>query len=90
MKTAETIVVNESGLHARPAVLFTRSAAQFTSDIRIRNMTTGSQEVNAKSTMRVLTLAMVKGTCIRLTAEGADEDEAIQTLIALIDSGLRE
>ena len=90
MYARETVVINPTGLHARPAMAFSRAASKFRSQIQIENLDTGSAQVNAKSTMRILTIAMSKGTRIRITAEGEDENEAVDALIALVDSGLGE
>lgn len=90
MYARETVVINPTGLHARPAMAFSRAASKFQSQIRIKNLDTDSAEVNAKSTMRILTIAMSKGAKIRVIAEGEDEREAVDALIALVDSGLGE
>ena len=90
MYARETVVINPTGLHARPAMAFSRTASKFQSQIRIKNLDTDSAEVNAKSTMRILTIAMSKGVKIRVIAEGEDEREAVDALIALVDSGLGE
>lgn len=88
--SGETIVVNKMGLHARPAAIFAKTAAQFQSTIRITNLDTDSVEVNAKSIVRVLTLDASLNAKVRITADGEDAQEAVDTLIALIDSGLGE
>lgn len=86
----ETIIVNKMGLHARPAATFAKTAAQFQSTIKIRNLDTNSAEVNAKSIVRVLTLDASLNAKVRITADGEDAQEAVNTLISLIDSGLDE
>ena len=48
------------------------------------------RRVNAKSLLGVLSLGIVKGTAINLIADGADEKEAVETLVALIDSNFGE
>ena len=90
MYARETVVINPTGLHARPSKAFSRASSKFQSQIRIKNLDTDSAEVNAKSTMRILTIAMSKGAKIRVIAEGEDEREAVDALIALVDSGLGE
>jgi phosphotransferase system HPr (HPr) family protein len=79
-------VINEVGLHARPASEFVKLAGQFKADIRVRNKTTGSDAVDAKSILSVLTLGVEKGHEIELTGEGEDEAGAIQALRELIES----
>ena len=86
MVTGETTVRNKTGLHARPASMFSVEAGKFSSKITVKNLNTDSQEVNAKSVMRVMTLAMGQGTQIRISAEGADEEEALKSLLNLVDS----
>ena len=61
MVSAETTVLNKTGLHARPASMFSAEAGKFSAKITVKNLTTDSQEVNAKSIMRVMTLAMGHG-----------------------------
>lgn len=88
--TVELDVRNASGLHARPAATFVRAAAAFQSDIRIRNLTTESIEVNAKSILGVLSIGVLKGHRIRLRIEGDDEPEAVRRLRTLVVDGLGE
>lgn len=89
MKEQVKTVVNASGIHARPATVFVSAAKKFQSRITLTNLANG-REGDAKSILKVLSLGMVKGTQIKLTAEGADEEAAIESLCALIDSGLGE
>jgi phosphotransferase system HPr (HPr) family protein len=82
-------ITNEHGLHARPAALFVQTAARFSSDITVTNVSRpGRRPVNAKSIMEVLTSGIDQGSWIELTAEGDDAHEAIEALRALIESGL--
>lgn len=89
MYSQKTIVCNETGIHARPANLFTNEAKKFSSHITIKNLKTG-KEANAKSILIVLTLVITKGTKVLISASGEDEKEAVNHLIALINSGLGE
>jgi phosphotransferase system HPr (HPr) family protein len=86
----EVEVRNASGLHARPAATFVRAACTFQSDIRIANVTTGSDPVTAKSIIGVLGLGVQRGHRIRLVADGADEGPAAEALRALVEAGLGE
>jgi len=79
-------VINEVGLHARPAALFIAKTASFKSDIRIQNTTKPGKWVNAKSVLGVLTLGVEKDHEIEITAEGEDEVEAVRQIIALIEN----
>jgi len=79
-------VINEVGLHARPASEFVKLSVQFNSNLRVRNVTRNSTAVDAKSIISVLTLGVEKGHEIELTAEGDDEETAVQALRDLIES----
>ena len=72
------------GLHARPAALFVGAAKSCASKIRVRNATTESKWVDAKRILGVLTLGVEQDHEIELTAEGADETEAVAKIEALI------
>ena len=90
MRSIEIVVRNPSGLHARPATLFTQGAARFASRITVENLDRGKGPVDAKSILFLLTAGVSGGHRIRLSAEGEDEDAAIDALVALIESGLGE
>ena len=90
MRSVELAVRNRSGLHARPANLLVETAAAFASGITVENLDRGSRPVDAKSILMVLTAGVQRGHHIRLSAEGDDEDRAIESLQALVESGLGE
>lgn len=91
MKTAQVTVTNSSGLHARPASDFVGTAKTFQSAVTIRVADRPADTaVNAKSIIRLLSLGIVKGTRIEISAEGADESNAVDALVSLIDSGFGE
>ncbi|NOY98127.1 MAG: HPr family phosphocarrier protein [Chloroflexi bacterium] len=79
-------VINEVGLHARPASEFVKLAGQFKANLQMRNITTNSSAVDAKSILSVLMLGVERGHEIELTGEGEDETQAIQALRELIES----
>ena len=87
MISKEVVINNQVGLHARPATFFIQKANEFKSSIWVEKE---DRRVNAKSLLGVLSLGIVKGTVVTLIADGADEDEAIATLSALIDSDFYE
>ena len=89
MYTRVTTIINETGLHARPASDFTRAAAAFASDIML-NRLGEDRVINAKSTVHLLTLGLDKGSEIEISAEGPDERVAVDELISLIESGFAE
>lgn len=90
MKSRAIEVRNPSGLHARPAALFVRTAAGYRSTIRVRNTTRTGEPVDAKSILGVLGLGVSKGHVLELIADGDDEGEAIAGLSDLIGSGIGE
>ena len=87
MFTQEVTVNNEVGLHARPATYFIQKANEFKSSIWVEKE---ERRVNAKSLLGVLSLGIVGGTSIKIIADGADEEQAVDSLIKLVDSGFAE
>jgi len=83
----EVIVVNELGLHARPAVLLVKTASQFLSDVKLCK---DDMKVNAKSIMGVLVLAAEKGSKVKVVAIGDDEEEAVKAVVKLFEEGFGE
>jgi len=85
---SETITItNETGLHARPASVFVSTAAKFKSELMLQK---GEKQVNAKSIMGVLSLGITKGTDIIISAQGPDEEEAVNALVELARSNFNE
>jgi len=87
MQQQEFEIVNKLGLHARASALFVKTASKFQSEVKLARE---SVEVNGKSIMGIMMLAASKGTRIRLSVEGPDEEEAMQTIGALIIDGFGE
>ncbi|MDR3192487.1 MAG: HPr family phosphocarrier protein [Treponema sp.] len=83
-------VINATGLHARPGSDFVHEAAKFTSKVTIRRLDEAGDPVNAKSIAFVLSLGIGKGIDVELAADGPDEKEAVDSLIAFIDGGCGE
>lgn len=90
MTSIEIRVTNPSGLHARPATTFVEAAAAFQSRITIENLDRGSRAVDAKSILFLLTIGVLRGHLVRITADGPDEDAAVATLRDLVEAGLGE
>jgi phosphocarrier protein len=85
---SETVtVVNHLGMHARAAAKFVHLAGRFQSRIRVVRE---SLEMDGKSIMGLLLLAAERGSRITISADGADEREAIAALAALVRSGFNE
>ncbi len=85
MVTRDVTIKNSVGLHARPATFFIQKANSFRSTIYVERE---DRRVNAKSLLGVLSLGVVKGMSITLVADGADEEEAINGLVSLIETEL--
>jgi phosphocarrier protein HPr len=81
MVEKETTVGPEAGLHARPAARFVKTAKGFSSEITVIK---GEKEANAKSPLKVMTLAAKKGDEITIRADGEDAEEAVDALVELI------
>ena len=86
----EIEVPNPSGLHARPAATFVKAANGFRCDVTLSNVTGRSDPANAKSIIAVLKLGVARGNTIRIEATGDDEDAAVESLRALVATGIGE
>ena len=87
MITKEVVINNQVGLHARPATFFIQKANEFKSSIWVEKE---ERRVNAKSLLGVLSLGIMGGTDIKIMAGGSDEEEAVDALVALVESGFAE
>ena len=87
MYTQEIIINNEVGLHARPATFFIQKANEFKSGSWVEKE---ERRVNAKSLLGVLSLGIVKGTTITLSADGTDEKDAGAALVDLVNDNFGE
>jgi phosphocarrier protein len=83
----DILIINKLGLHARASTKLTQTASQFKSDIWIER---NGRRVNAKSIMGVMMLAASKGSTVTLELSGADESEAMDALLALINNRFGE
>lgn len=79
---------NKNGLHARPAHLFVQTANKFASSLMVGRE--GLQMVNGKSIMGIMMLAAEHGMTLELVATGADHDEMLAALAALVDGRFGE
>lgn len=87
MLKKDVTIINNIGLHARPATFFIQKANSYKSSIWIEK---DDRKVNAKSLLGVLSMGIAKGMTVTLIADGADEDIAIDGLIELILKGFAE
>jgi phosphocarrier protein HPr len=75
-------IINKLGLHARASAKLTQIANQFESDIWLEK---NDKKVNAKSIMGIMMLAASQGSDIKISTEGVDEKEALDSISALIN-----
>jgi phosphocarrier protein HPr len=80
-------IVNEAGIHARPAAEIVKTAARYKSEITIVK---DGLDVNAKSIMGVMMLAAECGSTVLLKADGDDAQAAIDAIAQVIESGFGE
>ena len=83
MISKDVTVKNQVGLHARPATFFIQKANEYKASVWVEK---NERKVNAKSLLGVLSLGITKGTEIKLIADGADEEDALDGLIELMSS----
>jgi len=81
--SATVELVNESGLHARPAAEFVKAAAKHEARVRVNG-------VDAKSLLAIMALALPQGATVTIEADGPDAQDAVDTLVALVRSGFGE
>ncbi|MBS1174775.1 MAG: phosphoenolpyruvate-protein phosphotransferase [Burkholderiaceae bacterium] len=80
-------IINPTGLHARPATELVSIAKSFESQVRVRY---GEAVTDAKSLVNLLQLGVVHGATVRVSAQGADVQAALESLKNAIESGLGE
>lgn len=90
MAEATIQVKNKVGLHARPAALFVQTAAKFASKVKVKNLTSNGNFVDAKSIIMVLTLGVMKDHEVVIHTDGADADAALEALKSLIEANFGE
>ncbi len=87
MPSKDVTIINKLGMHARAAAKFVNLASSFDSQIEIEK---ASRRVNGKSIMGVMMLAAAKGSQVTIHADGADADQALADLEALIGNRFGE
>jgi phosphocarrier protein len=81
---------NALGMHARAAARFVHAAGAYRCRVTVTRDDRGDRRVDGKSILGLLLLAAARGVEIRITADGADEAEAIGALCRLVDAGFGE
>jgi multiphosphoryl transfer protein len=90
---AERVVLtlhNLHGLHARPAARFVQTAASFSADIQIRNLSTGKGPVTAKSLNALVTLGALQNHQVEISASGPEAAQALQALGSMVEANFGE
>ena len=87
MTSQAVTVVNQLGMHARAAAKFVHLAGRFDARVKVAR---DRREMDGKSIMGILLLAAARGSTITISADGADERDAVEALVALVRSGFGE
>ena len=87
MTEVTVTIKNRAGIHARPAALIVQAASKFSSNIWLEK---GSDRINAKSIMGIITLGASFGTPVRILAEGKDEEAAVAAIRSLFETRFEE
>ena len=87
MVSRDVTVANRLGLHARAAAKFVHLASRFQSHVKVSR---GAQTMDGKSIMGILLLAAATGTMLTVSAEGNDEQAALDALCGFIEAGFGE
>jgi len=87
VKKKQVTITNGTGLHARPASLLINNAVQFDSKMK---MIYDGREANLKSIISLMSLAVGAGEDVVIQADGADEEEALDAIVNLINKEFNE
>ena len=87
MAKKDFTILNKLGIHARPAAQFVKMANRFKADIMVEK---DGEEVDGKSIMGLMMLAAGHGSVILVSAEGEDEDAALEAIGDLIERKFEE
>ncbi|WP_337020624.1 phosphocarrier protein HPr [Mammaliicoccus sciuri] len=81
MEQNSYVIIDETGIHARPATMLVQTASKFDSDVQLEY---NAKKVNLKSIMGVMSLGVGKDAEITIYAEGSDEKEAIEAITEVL------
>jgi phosphocarrier protein len=87
MTSQAVTVVNQLGMHARAAAKFVHLATRYEARVTVSR---DRREMDGKSIMGILLLAAARGVTITISADGRDEQDAVDALVALVQSGFGE
>lgn len=88
--SAEFVIRNEHGLHARPGTVLVNTIKQFDCDVSVINLDGSGKPANGRSLMKVVALGVKKGHRLRFTAQGEQAEAALQAIGEAIAAGLGE
>ncbi|MBS0846876.1 fused PTS fructose transporter subunit IIA/HPr protein [Citrobacter sp. JGM124] len=88
--SAEFVIKNEHGLHARPGTVLVNTIKQFDCDVTVTNLDGSGKPANGRSLMKVVALGVKKGHRLRFTAQGNEAEKALNAIGEAINSGLGE
>ncbi|MBN3908312.1 MAG: phosphocarrier protein Hpr [Nostoc sp. NMS1] len=81
MKQQEVTITAPNGLYTRPAAQFVKEAKGFSSEITIIS---NGKNASAKSLFKLQTIGLDQGTVVTISAEGEDEEQAVEHLVKLM------
>ena len=84
MVEKDVVVTSDAGIHARPAMMLVKEAMKYPCSVTLIK---GEIEADCKSIMSVLSLAIVSGTKLKIRASGDKSEEAVNSVVAMIESG---
>ncbi len=87
MVAKDVKIINEQGLHMRPAGEFAKEMTKFDSDV---TLVFGGKRINAKSVMLIISACIKCGAELTIECSGADEDAALAKAVELVESGFGE
>ena len=87
MTERDVVVKNRAGIHARPAALIVQTASQYSAHIEFKN---DHETINAKSIMGIITLGASYNSTITISADGEDEEDAVNRLAELFENRFEE
>lgn len=88
--SAEFVIKNEHGLHARPGTILVNTIKQFDCDVTVINLNGTGKPANGRSLMKVVALGVKKGHRLRFTAQGNDAEKVLNAIGEAITAGLGE
>lgn len=90
MHSKVVTIINPTGLHARPAAEFCQKAGEFRAKITIKKLGDDPKVGDAKSLLGIMAAGLGQGDKFEIIGEGDDEMLAVETLVALVNSGFGE